>query len=263
MVKQTLDLTPSDGEMLKPKELIELKGIGALTLQDRRVFNTLIENAWGPNLGRAGQWFTISTGELRGDTDRNKRLQESIEKLMQTIVVVVENDDTGQPLREHRTPLLSSNSLDMDVNYGVFRYRFTEELATLLKDSTIFAKLDLAVMKSFGSKYAFSLYEAIARRIRLRVFMEELTTEDLRTLLGVEDGKLENYRNLNLRAIQPALIEVNSISDFNVSIVPKTKGKKVVSFMMGWSNKTIEQKKAAYAERQKHSVGRTVRASQN
>jgi hypothetical protein len=44
MAKRTLDLTPQAGEMLKPKELLELKGTGALTLQDRRVFNTLVRH---------------------------------------------------------------------------------------------------------------------------------------------------------------------------------------------------------------------------
>ena len=256
-MKKTLDLTPSDGEMLKPKELIELRKIGALTLQDRRVFNTLIENAWGPNLGRAGHWFEISTADLRNASPRTGRLEDSIERLMQTICLALD----GSGLFEIRTALLSSNKLEITANQGVFRYKLTDELAIMLNDSTIFAKLDLAVMKSFRSKYAFSLYEAIARRIKMKTFMEELNDEDLRELLGVEAGKLTGFGNLNKFALKPALIEVNSISDFNVSIVPKTKGKKVVSFMMGWSNKTIEQKKAAYAERQKHSVGRTVRAS--
>lgn len=260
-MKRTLDLTPLEGEMLKPKELIDLKGTGSLTLQDRRVFNTLIENAWGSDLGKGGHWFEIATGDLRDATDRNTRLQDSIERLMQTIVVVVEKDEDGEPKWEHRTPLLSSNKLQMSANQGVFRYKLTDELAGLLKDSTIFAKLDLAVMKSFRSKYAFSLYEAIARRIRMRSFMEELTMEDLRELLGVEGGKLAGFGNLNKFAIQPALVEVNAMSDFNVSIVPKTKGKKVIGFLMGWGVKDVVGKKAAYAERDKHSIGRKARTT--
>jgi plasmid replication initiation protein len=258
-MKRTLELSPQPGEMLKPKELLEIRGTGPLTLQDRRVFNTLVRHAWGPDLAKPGQWFEIPTGELRDDTDRNKRLQDTIERLMQTIVVVVENGEDGEPLWEHRTPLLSSNSLVVGPNRGVFRYRFTEELVNQLKDSTIFAKLDLEVMRSFRSKYAFSLYEAIARRIRMRTFVEELSVDDLRDLLGVEVGKLTNYRNLNLRAIQPAVEEVNALSPFEVSIIPKKKGKKVVSFMMGWNAKSEDALREAYAEMQRHSTGRKAR----
>jgi plasmid replication initiation protein len=176
---------------------------------------------------------------------------------MQTICVAV--DKSGE--FETRTPLLSSNKLEVQVNDGIFRYKLTEELTELLKDSTIFAKLDLQVMRSFRSKYAFSLYEAIARRIRMKRFTENLTMQELRDILGVEEGKLTVYRNLNLRAIQPALTEVNAITPFNVSIVSQKKGRKVVSFIMGWETKTEEQLRTAYAEMQRHSVGRQARTT--
>ena len=257
MAKRTLDLTPQAGEMLKPKELIELRNTGALTLQDRRVFNKLVENAWGPNLGKPGHWFEIRTAELRDATDRNKRLSDCIERLMQTICVAV--DEVGEV--ETRTPLLSSNKLDVQVNNGIFRYKFTEELADLLKDSTIFAKLDLEVMRSFRSKYAFSLYEAVARRVRMKRFTENLTIDELRNILGVEEDKLDDYSNLNKYAIQPALTEVNAITPYTVSILPQKHGRKVVSFIMGWETKTEEQLKAAYAEMNRHSAGRKARGT--
>lgn len=257
MSKKTLEIEPATGEFIKPAELVELSGTGALTLQDRRVFNKLIENAWGKNLGKPGHWFEIRTGELRDATDRNKRLQDSIERLMKTICVVIDEKKEF----EIRTALLSSNKLELKSNDGVFKYKLTEELAELLKDSTIFAKLDLEVMRSFRSKYAFSLYESVSRRIRMKKFTEELTIEKLRNMLGVEDGKLSSYRNLNIRAIQPAMDEVNAITPYRVTILPRTKGKKVISFLMGWNVKTERELKQAYSELQRHSVGRTARAT--
>ena len=129
----------------------------------------------------------------------------------------------------------------------------------MLKDSTIFAKLDLEVMRSFRSKYAFSLYEAIARRVRLRRFTENLTMQEIRDVLGVEEGRLSDYRNLNLRAIQPALEEVNAITPYQVAIQPKKKGRKVESFIMGWSVKDTDGMKKAYKELQQPKVGRRAR----
>lgn len=257
MSKKTLELQPAHGEMIKPQELMELSGTGALTLQDRRVFNKLIENAWGPNLGKPGHWFEIRTGDLRDATDRNKRLQDSIERLMRTICVVIDEKKEF----ETRTPLLSSNKLELTSNNGVFKYKLTEELAELLKDSTIFAKLDLEVMRSFRSKYAFSLYESVSRRIRMKKFTEELTIEKLRNMLGVEDGKLKGFGNLNKFALKPALDEVNAITPYRVTILPRTKGKKVTGFIMGWNVKTERELKQAYSELQRHSIGRTARAT--
>ena len=259
-MKKSLDLTAHEGEMLKPKELIELRHTGSLTLQDRRVFNTLVDNAWGSKLGIAGTWFEVSTGDLREDTDRNTRLSDSIDKLMQTICIVTETNQDGEVF-EVRTPLLSSNKLQIETNSGVFRYQFTAELAGMLKESTIFAKLDKETMKSFRSKYAFSLYEGVARRIRLHKSIEELTVDQVRVLLGVEDGKLSAFKNLNKYAIEPAVNEVNAVSDFAVSLAPRKKGNKVVSFLMGWNVKDVSGKKAAYQERHRHSSGRNARTS--
>lgn len=255
-MSKTLDLTPLSGEMLKPKELIDIRGSGPLTLADRRVYNLLIENAWGKNLGTVGHWFEISTGDLRDATDDNSRLKASLERLMQTICLVTDEDGN-----ELRVALLSTNKLETNkVNKGTLRYTFPPALAELLSESTIFAKLDLQVMKSFKSKYAFSLYEHVARRARQKYkFTEEFTVEDMREILGVEDGKLEAYKNLNKYALQPALLEVNGVSPYDVSILPKKTGRKVTHFLMGWANKSEDGLKRAYAELEKHSLGRKAR----
>lgn len=255
-MKRILELTPENGEMLKPGELVDLHGAGPLTLQDRRVFNVLVENAWGPNMGRSGHWFEIATGELRDATDRNSRLSETVERLMRTICLVISQDKKV----ETRTPLLSSNELHTSNNDGNFRYKFTEELTTILKDSTFFAKLDKEVMRSFSSKYAFSLYEGLARRVRMKhVFYENLSINEMRQLLGVEDNKLDSYKNLNLRAIRPAVDEVNAISEISVNVEPKKKGRKVVGFVMGWNLKAPDQLTEAQRERERAKIGREAR----
>ena len=256
-MKKSLELTPGEGEMLKPRELVELHGTGPLTLQDRRVFNELVQNAWGPKLGQGGHWFEIDSGKLRDATDRNARLSTSLERLMRTICTVV-SDDGGSVLR---TQLLSSNELRTTENGGLLRYKFTEELAGLLKDSTIFAKLDLEVMRAFSSRYAFSLYEAIARRIRMRKFTETISVGDLREMLGVEEGKLTAYKNLKSRAIDPAVTEVNAITPYQVSILPQKKGRKVVGFQMGWNVKSEAGLQEAYREMHRSKVGRKARTS--
>lgn len=255
MTKKALELTPHQGEMLKPKELIEVRNAGKFTLEDRRVYNALVEKAWGPKLGDAKHKFEVPTGELRPLVGDNQRLKDTLRTLMTTLIEVDDGDNWKA------TQLLGTAELTTNNNSGVVRFTFPPMVVDLLKDSTIFAKLDLEVMRSFRSKYAFSLYEAIARRANMRRFTENLTMEDLRNILGVEAGKLDVYKNLNKYAIQPAIVEVNAQSPYTVSIVPVKKGRKVVSFIMGWETKSEEQLKAAYQEMQRHSAGRKARAS--
>ena len=115
-------------------------------------------------------------------------------------------------------------------------------------------------MKSFSSKYAFALYEEVSRRIGLSYKMtEELTVQGLRDLLGVEDGKLITHHNLRTKALEPALSEVNSITPYQVTIVPRKKGRKVIGWIMGWSIKDVSGMRQAYAELQRPKLGRKDR----
>jgi plasmid replication initiation protein len=249
---KSIDVTTDQGIMVKPKELIEIKGAGKLTLAERRTFNILLDHAWGKNLLSPHHEFNIQTTDIKYPNQTNQNLKRSLRTLQQTLVIVTKpNGD------EVTSQLLGSTRVKPN---GDMEYTFPVHLSDLLKDSSVFAKLDLEVMKSFSSKYAFALYEAIARRINLtHVFTEELQLSELRTLLGVEDGKLITHHNLSTRALEPALTEVNAITPYQVTILPKKKGRKIVSFIMGWSVKDVAGMKKAYAELQQPKIGRKIR----
>jgi plasmid replication initiation protein len=254
MVLNAVDLSAFDGEMLKPNELIQIKGAGPLTLADRRVFNLLLHNAWGKEILKHQHLFTIDTTDLKDRGQSNNRLRQSLERLQTTLVIAFKTD--GGVVNSQ---LLGSTDIKPT---GEITYSFPVHLAELLKDSSVFAKLDLEVMKSFSSKYAFALYEAVARRINLKhKFTEDLSIDDVRQMLGVEDGKLGNYRNLRLKAIEPAVAEVNAIAPYQITLLPVHKGRKVVGFKMGWSVKNEAAMKAAYAELHRPRIGRKQRLS--
>ena len=86
--KRTLDIAPNMGEMVKPAELIEVKGASRLTLADRRLFNVLLRHAFGPDLASEGRRFEIAVADLRETHESNDRLVQSIEALMTTVVTI-------------------------------------------------------------------------------------------------------------------------------------------------------------------------------
>ncbi len=253
---RTLDVSPNPGEMVKPAELIEVKGAAKLTLAERRLFNVLLRHAFGPDLASEGRRFEISVADLRETHESNDRLVQSIEALMTTVVTIKRPDGSTD-----RVQLLGWNNLsDPKRPRGNFKYSIPPELALLLKDSTVFAKLEMEVLRAFTSKYALALYEAVARRVRLKyVFTERFSMDDFRELLGVEADKLTTFGNLNQYAIKPALLEVNALSDFTVTVVPEKTGRRVTGVLIGWGAKDIEGRKAAYAELQRPRVGRKAR----
>lgn len=251
--RRTIDLVPTHGEMLKAAELIDVSGASALTLTDRRIYNMLLHAAHGPALGQPGARFEIPLSDLRDAHDSNDRLGDTIERLMRTIVVIQRPDG-----RVTRVALLGENDLSSaERRRGTLTYAISPSLAELLGDSHTFAKLELHVLRAFTSKYAFSLYEAVARRWRLtHVISEAFDLEGFRDLLGVPDGKLTAFGNLNAFAIKPAMAEVNALAQFGVQITPTKTGRRVTGVVLHWWEKELYERKAAFAALNRHGGAR-------
>ena len=255
---RTLDLVPIPGEMLKPAELIDIDGATGLTLAARRLYIQLIAHAFGPRMGEEGQEWTIRLSELRGLHRGNERLEDSIIALMKTIVTV---RLPGGATR--RVALLGGNDMgDADRAHGSLTYSFDKRLVPLLRESSVFGKIEVEVMHAFTTKYGLALYEALSRRVRLsHKHYEDFDLEAFRELLGVPSGKLTTFSNLKLRAITPAVEEINAIASFGCQVEPIKAGKKVEKIRVGWWRKDIDELKEAYAELQRPKVGRKARIS--
>jgi len=239
-----LSLRPNGGEMLKPAELIEIDGAEKLTLNARRIYNVLLHNAHGPELGDPHHVFRISFAELKFAHAGNDRLAPAIKSLMKTIVTV-RREDGGTTF----FPLLGKTSItDPKRERGILTYRFDPDLVDLLRDSRIFAKLQLDVVHNVSSKYALALYEIVAKRVRLSfVKSETFKLDDFKLMLGVEQGKLGTYSNFLKFAMTPAFDEVNRLADFNVVFEPIKVGRKVDAIRIAWAVKDVSERKKAYA----------------
>lgn len=258
--KRTLDLTPGGGEMIKPGELIDVSGASKLTLADRRLYNLLIRNAFGPQLGKEGARFEIPIADLRDTHESNDRLVASIEALMTTVVTIHRADGSTD-----RVQLLGWNNLaDRRRRRGTLRYAIAPELAALLRDSVVFAKLEMEVLRAFSSKYAISLYEAIARRVRQAYVLSEVVDLEVfrECILGVPPGKLTTFGNLNRFAIKPAVQEVNALADFHVTITPQKRGRRVSAVWLHWHEKDVEGRRLAYAELRRSCGDRRTQAEE-
>jgi len=252
----TLALKAGHGEMLKPGELIEISDASALTLQDRRIYNFLVHKAFGPRMGEPDADFRIPLAELRGSHCGNERLEDSIERLMRTVVRIRLPD--GQV---RRVQLLGGNDMgDSSRERGYLTYSFDKRLSEILKTSTTFGKLELAVMVAMTSSYGLALYEWTAKRVRLRQkFTEELSIEDLRDILGIAPGQYPRWPNIRQRCLDPAVEEINALAPFSVSVVPVKKGRKVTNVILGWWMKDEAEMRGAYAELKRPKVGRRAR----
>lgn len=242
----TLGAFQRRGEVIKPAELIEVRGGEKITLTARRIYNQLLANAFGPDMAEDGQEFRIPFSDLRGNHTSNDRVTEAVLALMQTVVRVRMSDGT-----ERNVQLLGATDIEKN-GPGVattLAYELHPKLLPILRDSQIFARLEMQILHGFGTKYGMALYEMVAKRIRLKhVFYEDFSTEMLRDFLGVPTGKLGPFGDLRRKAIEPAVAEVNTLAPFSCSLeVIETQGRKVTKLRLSWWVKSIEERKEQWS----------------
>lgn len=251
----SMDAKPNADSMVKPGELVDLVEVTPLTLNDRRIYNLLLEHAWD-EIDRPVVHH-ISKAVLRGTHNSNDRIGESVERLMRAIVKVAVVKD-GEPAIE-RVQLLGGN-IELEQPDGLLYFEIPSRLRKIIKNSTVFARLQKEVMFALSSKYALTLYEMVQKRGNLRFkSSEKFTLDELRGILGVPKGKLTTWSNLNLRALTPAIDEVNALSDYTVSMAPYKEGRRVAGVTMHWARKDAVGRSAADRELEYSKVGRKAR----
>ena len=150
-----------------------------------------------------------------------------------------------------------------DRKAGSLEYEFSKMLVPLLRDSEIYARMEMKVLSAFTSKYALSLYEALAARVNLRKTMETIDLATLRRWLGVVPGKLSRWPDLRRIAMEPAVQEVNAYSPIAVETEPVKRGRKVTAVKISWSKKRpfSPAEQVAAREVNRHSTGRKARTT--
>jgi Initiator Rep protein, WH2/Initiator Replication protein, WH1 len=252
---KSIDARPSSDTMIKPGELIDIVEMSPLTLTDRRIYNMLIATAWD----RIEKPVThvIAKRELRGSRDANDRVGESVERLMAAIARL--QIERNGKLYIRRVQLLGATDEGTDDD-GLLHFCFPPELRAIIRESSVFARLRRDVIFALSSKYALCLYETLQKRGNLGFkWSDEFDLERFRQILGVDPGKLTSFKNFNKWAIQPAVLEVNRLSDYSCRIEPVLSGRKATGIRLSWWRKDTDELKAVYRELQAAKVGRRAR----
>lgn len=122
------------------------------------------------------------------------------------------------------------------------------------------AIMDRQTVFSLSSKYSILLFQHIASLVNLNhVTSKTFTVSELRAVLGVADGKMDRFSNLNQRVVMPAISEINQTSRLKLTATPRKVGRTVVSITIAWEEKLQEAKQGAKAELDRPKVGRKAR----
>lgn len=249
--------------IVKAGEMIEVRQSSALTLHDRRVLNLLIRHA-GEHIADDREHI-IPMRHLRSPTHRGgERVRDSIERLMTTLVLVPTKDSKGRRATR-RTALLSDTTTtdDEDNLQGEVHYSFSPTMRDILRQSQYWGRIKPHVMFAFSTKYALALYEALCLRRNLSRTVEVLAVEEFREVLSVPADKLKGFPQFKQSALNPAVEEINALSDFNLEVEPIRQGGQqrgvLTGFRLRWELKEPEEWDKVMAELLRSKVGRKAR----
>jgi hypothetical protein len=252
----------------KARELIEFTGHHVLEAADRAILNTLYQIAHDSGrMSEADAEWEIPLGDLRPSKTHkgNERVRSSLDRLLSVVVTVpYVHAKTGEE-RVILTNLfgfidVSSNE---DGERATLRFGLPKKLQTVLSLSGQWGRIRAEIVMAMTSKYAIALYELVQARANLDRCVETIPLDRFRELMGVPPGKLERGSNLKQFCIDPAVLEVNGISDIGVTLELRRKGNRatgpIEAVTLAWWRKEGDDYREAIAERNRPKVGRMAR----
>jgi len=248
----------------KPGELIEVTGTHLLETSDRAILNTLLQRAHDSGKMAEDSEWELTFAELRKELSNhnsNERVRESLARLGSVRVAVHYISGKNEP-RTLETPLLAFiDTSDSDSGTATVQYSFPKRLSVVLLRSNRWGRVRCEVAYAMRCKYAITLYELICLRINREKCVETFTLERFRELLGVPPGTYTLGSDFNRYVVQPALLEVNGLSDFGVAIELRRRHSRapVHQVDMAWWQKEGDEFRTSLQERRRSKMGRKAR----
>jgi Initiator Replication protein len=249
----------------KAAELIEITGAHQLEASDRALQNMLLQVAH--DSGRItepdAEW-ELTFASIRtalSKHESNDRVRASLERLMNVQVTVHYKAKTGEP-RTQKTHLLEFiDTGDGESGNATVQFGIPKKLRLLLARSNRWGRVRCEVAYAMTSKYAIALYELLCLRANMEQCAESFPIDRFRELLGVPPGTYALGADFVRKVIEPAVLEVNGLSDMGVKIELRRRHTRapVDRVDMAWWRQQGDEYRASMEERQRHKSGRKAR----
>jgi hypothetical protein len=249
----------------KAGELIEITGAHELEASDRAILNLLYQYAH--DSGRMGdkdaEW-SIPLAKLRTSAhESNDRLLDSLKRILRVVVTVpIPEPETGEPayLATHLFDFFTLPIADTRPQ-AIVRFGLPKKLQPILAGSNRWGRIKAEVVCAMTSKYAIALYELVQLRANLDRSIETFPLARFRDLLGVPPGAYKLGADFVKRVTDPAVLEVNGLSDVGVDLTLKRRNPyaPIEAVTVTWWKKEGDEFRAAMRERSQSKVGRMAR----
>jgi hypothetical protein len=203
---------------------------GALTLQQRRLFNALIKNAIEHRLGEAGSvdTFQISIPEMMSNlaltTKDTGYIKETAKSLMRTVVDWDQLNSDGTATWTGSTLLAGAK-----ITGSLLSYSFAPQIREELLNPERYAMIDMRIAKLFRRAHSLALWENTVRYERVGITARIPLPVFRNLILGREESetKYKEYKIFKRAVLNPCIAEICEVSDHNVELVEHKVGRSV------------------------------------
>jgi plasmid replication initiation protein len=191
----------------------------------------MLANAWS-EIGE-GKEHRIHKNDIRAIDKNLERLEESVDRLMGTIIKTIVEDDGEKYKRTFTFLSRIDNAIRDD---GWIKYKFSDDAESMMLNSNVFARIQREVMFALSSRYSLSLYEILAKRVNLSHTQKEIFELDVfRRMLGVPEDKYKLMSHLRTRILDTAFGEVQQLTNIGCSYhLVRNRGKGYTHINVTW-----------------------------
>lgn len=204
---------------------------GSISLQQRKMFSSLIKNAIRQDSLEAGRSsFEITISALSQDVDLNSNNTEYVKETINSLISTVVNWDY---LTQDKRSIWKASGLlaGAELERSVLRYTFSEQIRGELLNPEIYAMIDMRITRQFRKAHSLALWENVVRyeAVGLTARFPLATLRDL--ILGQDTSaqSYKLYKQFKSRVLVPCIKEVNEISDHNFDLIEHKVGRSVVA----------------------------------
>ena len=124
---------------------------------------------------------------------------------------------------------------------GIIKFNFAFQVLELIQNPSIYAYLDLRIMKYLNNKHSISLYEILKDYVNLKNITFEI--EEFKKAIDLKETQYPRFNNLKDYVLTPAIEEINSKTDLKVSYEKISQGRKVTHLKFFISEKKAKKKR--------------------
>lgn len=214
----------SDRKAILKKNVAAIHIGARLSLLQRKLVNALLYNAYDQLLTAREHHISASVlCEMIGfDSHNSAHLKAAIKGLMETVIEFDVLEDDGETSWEAMVLLPYAK-----LKGGVCTYRYDPALAEKLYHPDVYSKINLSVLKEMKSAHALVLYENCYRYVDI-AHTPWWDLSVFRKLMAVDElASYRQFKLLNRAVIQPAMREVNELSNIQLELETKRKGRSI------------------------------------